>query len=86
MFIPPRGSPGAANLAADNVYNIYDQCELANDNAKIHSFREWEELLGGDRDAFTAFDPLSSSPGAAGAAAPGGDPAAGDSGGSTDFG
>ena len=32
-----------------NVYNIYDQCKLANDNVKLHTFREWEDLLGGNQ-------------------------------------
>ena len=45
-----------------NVYNIYDQCKLANDNVKLHTFREWEDLFGGDRDLFD-YDTLSSSTG-----------------------
>ena len=42
-----------------NVYNIYDQCKLAGDNLKLRTFRDWEELLGGNRDEFT-FSILSS--------------------------
>lgn len=46
--------------------NIYDQCKLANDDvsvgaedagAGVKTFREWEELLGGDPEQFDQ-DPL----------------------------
>lgn len=42
-----------------NVYNIYDQCKLAGDNSKVHTYLEWEELLGGSRNTYE-FDTLPS--------------------------